>query len=432
MPSLRTVWLRSLEAISDDQLDEIAADGHTFARTEWYRLLDRAPLSDWTGGDVALGYVAVFEGERPVALCPVFRTRGRGVYFAYSIRRYYFEHWIEEARRSQPVENDSFARLRAAINGYRRVLDWSRAPLDEALIVTSPLSVRSLMAVSPSAESSRARLHDAIITCLQRYSRSRRLPLWFLGVSGETSRLSESLARHGFQRTFLLHDNVIDLENYQRFGDYLQSFRRSTRRALHREATTPDRLGVEFQLVDDVDRVADEIAEVDARSQGRLDDSRLRQPSEFWSHLGRSHGHKAEVILARYDDRILGFHVLLRNDRRGEMWSYRVGRILGESSISRAMAGSLLFHEPIRRAIALGYRRIWLGPMGYESKTLRGARQVPIYSHFWFPRHCDRWLLAPYLEEFGKVTREQIARSLDRPARLKAALKQAPRRSQER
>ena len=427
MVALRTNFVTDLSALSDESLSEVTADGHSFSSAEWYRLIDGVNLSRLTGGNVRLAYAVTTEDGRPNSLVPLMRISGRGAYFAYSIRRYYFERWMEELLRVHPSPKGSFARLLTGVKTYKRLLDWSGSPLDDCLIVGSPLALRGHIPVSPSASTPRDRVYGSLLTTLQRYSRRHQVPLWFFGIAGERGRLAKSLESFGCQRAFMFHDNVVELDDYRRFSDYMQSFRRSTRRAFNREIVGTERAGFEFTHTDEIENVADDLADLHARCHTRADDSQVLQPREFWSALGQAFGPRAEAILAHGRNKTLGFHVLIRNERRGEMWTYRAGRVETGQSHDRILNSSLCFYEPIRRAIALGYRRLWLGPASYEAKALRGARQVPVYNYFWFPRHWDRWVLMPYIEQFGEISRQQITRALDRPTRVRAALKKLSR-----
>lgn len=423
MVTIRTSLVTDLSTISDESLSEITADGHSFSSAEWYRLVSGTDISRLTGGDVRLGFAVTTENDRPVSLVPLMRIRGRGAYFAYSIRRYYFERWMEELLRQHPSPKGAFSRLLRGVKSYKWLLERSGTPIDDCLIVGSPLALRGHVPVSPSAESPRGSIYSSLITTLQKYSRRHQLPLWFFGIVGERGRLAQSLERFGCQRTFMFHDNVVELDDYRRFSDYLQSFRKSTRRAFTRELLSTERAGFDFTHTDEVETVAEELADLHARCHSRVGDSQVHHPREFWSNMGHIFGPRAEAIFAHDRDKTLGFHVLIRNERRGEMWTYRAGRVETGQPRERIINSSLCFYEPIRRAIALGYRRLWLGPASYEAKALRGARQVPVYNYFWFPRHWDRWMLMPYLEQFGEISRQQINRALERPTRVRAALK---------
>ena len=427
MLRIETSLVAGRSGLSPDELAEIAADGHTFASADWIRLLESTDLSRMIGSPCSLGFAITRENRRPVALVPLLLMRGRSRYAPYSIRRHYFETWVDELRRAHPLVQARFEKLVRSVRWYRTLLDASRAPLDDVLLVGSPMASRTQVAIAPSLSSSRSRIHRSMIGVLQKYARRQRLPLWFFGLAGQRSRWGDSLLEAGCQRSFLCFESVVDVEPFRRFGDYLQSFRRSTRRAIQREMTLAERLGIQIRHTDDVFDASHDIAYLETRSRLPSDDQALRPSREFFETLGRQLGSKAEAFLAERNDRSLGYHLILRNERRGELTSYRVSELPLADGKDRFAHSSLAFYEPIRRAIALGYRRVWLGSSQPHATYLRGARSVPIYSYFWFPRHWDRWCLNPYLQRFGEVTEARLRYAIERPTPWREALRRTAR-----
>ena len=97
MARLETVFLRTLRGLDSNQLDEITADGHAFASRQWFELLESLDLNEITQGDVELAFATVFVDGNPELIQPIMPAHGSGIHFLYSLRRYYFETWIEEA-----------------------------------------------------------------------------------------------------------------------------------------------------------------------------------------------------------------------------------------------------------------------------------------------------------------------------------------------
>lgn len=417
MAVLRTTFVPNLTTICDEVLDEITADGHTFASTAWYRFLDSLPLQEIVGGDVELSYAVVWAGETPVCVTPVLRARGQGVYFVYSLRRYYFEHWIEEAIRMQPDKSQFYARLLSGVSCYRKVMEWTGSSLDDCLIVTGPLSYRGEIPVAPSSPVPRHQVYASLVKELQKSARRRRIPLWFLALQGNT-RLTKVLETAECESSFLFYDNRIDLEDYESFDDYLFSFRRTTRRAFQRDMRRTEEAGVEFQFLPSFHEHKETLADLYSKTYAKYGNSFYRHPSYFWNALQTHLGDRAEAIVAKKDGAMLGFSILLHNERRGEMYTYRIGRQADDSCDGIPYYFGLSFYGPIQRAIERNYRRIWLGPASYEAKNVRGADQVPLFNYFWFPRRWDRWFLQPYLTLFGQVSKEEIDRTLLRTQKV--------------
>jgi hypothetical protein len=421
MPRLKVTLLDSLDCIDAETMDEITADGHTFASSGWFRLLASSDLSALTGGTVQLAFATVFADEVPICLCPVLRAKGEGIYFVYSLRRFYFEHWIEEAVRMDPSKADHFARLNQGVSAFRHLLEWTGSSLDECLIVTNPLSYRGHIPIAPSAPVSRLEVYSELVGFLKRLSRRCNRPLWFLGIEEDEIRLRQVLGEAKTTPSFLFYDNRINLENFESFDDYLQQFRRTTRRAFQRDMRRSAEAGVELDFISSIDEHADELTSLYQETYSKYGESFFQQPPTFWKNLKANLGTSVEAIVARRQDRMLGFSILLHNERRGELWTYRIGRTADPELADVPYYFSLSFYGPIQRAIDLGYRRIWLGPASYEAKGVRGAALVPLWNYFWFPRRIDRWCLAPYLALFGKISREEIEKSLGRPVRREEA-----------
>lgn len=418
MAKLRTELLGSLRGLPRAELEEVTADGHTFASAAWYQLLEQSDLRTIIGGQTDLAFLVTWADDAVVAACPVLRVKGAGAYFLYSLRRYYFEHWIEEATRLAPDQRAKFARLFTMVSLYRSLLEKSGSALDDCLVVTCPLAYRGRIPVAPSSPVGRAAIYRQMIRTLQRHARALRLPIWFLAVEADDNRLTDTLEQEGCTRSFLFHDNQIALEGFRSLDDYLGSFRRTTRRAMARDLRRCAEAGITFSFEHNLAARSEEFATLYRATYSKYGESFFRHPPRFWADLGQCLGDEAEAIIAQRQGELLGFSILLKNERRGEMWTYRIGRTPPVDQDEAPYYFGLSFYGPIGRAIELGYRRLWLGPAAYEAKSVRGAFQVPLESFFWFPRRWDRWFLAPYLRLFGEVTRAEIAKSIRRPIRL--------------
>jgi uncharacterized protein len=418
MVRLETVFLPSLRGLDADQIDEIGADGRVFANRFWFELLESLDLDEITQGDVQLSFATVFADGKPELIQPLLRARGSGVYFLYSLRRFYFEYWIEEAVRLRPTKQEQFAKIFAGVTKFRKALEWTGAPLDDCWMVGSPLSYRCHPAASPSAPVERIALYCRLIADLQRLSRVSKKPLCFLGVEGlgAIDPWREALTEAGCAESFLFYDNMLKLDAFETFDDYLHSFRRTTRRAMQRDLKRTQDAGIDLRVLQEFGGLDDSFAGMYKETYSRHGTSYYHHPASFWRTLSERCGATTEAAAAFHQEELIGFSVLLESRRRGEMWTYRIGRRTDGPWGDAPYYFALSFYTPIRRAIELGYRRLWLGPAGYEAKRVRGAEQIPLYSYFWFPRRFDRWTLQRYLRLFGKITKKQLDLSLDPPA----------------
>ena len=415
MVRLETVFLPTVRGIDPDQLDEITADGRVFASRQWFELLESLDLDEVTQGEVQLAFATVFADGRPELVQPVLRAKGSGMYFLYSLRRYYFEYWIEEAVRLRPEKQTAFAKIFAGVTKFRKALEWSGAPLDDCWIIGSPISYRCHPASSPSASVTKIELYGRLIADLQRLSRATRKPLCFFGVeeTGPVDPWRSALRESGCAESFLFYDNVLKLDAFETFDDYLHSFRRTTRRAFERDLKRTKEAGIDLRILDEFAGLGPAFADMYRETYARHGTSYYHHPASFWRTLSEQCGTTTEAAAAFHQDALIGFSVLLESRRRGEMFTYRIGRRAEGSWGEAPYYFALSFYTPIRRAIELGFRKIWLGPAGYEAKRVRGAEQVPLYSYFYFPRRFDRWTLQRYLKLFGKITRKQLEHALE-------------------
>jgi predicted N-acyltransferase len=147
-------------------------------------------------------------------------------------------------------------------------------------------------------------------------------------------------------------------------------------------------------------------------------DEHFHHPASFWSALGRHVAPHAEAVIASCGNEPVGFSALLhKND---DLYFWRVGRTY-EGTVSDApVYFNLAFYEPIKRALELGAKRIWLGSGAWEAKRRRGALGHALYSYIWFPRRWARWVLMPYLETFTRISQQQMAEATQPSAYLKA------------
>jgi len=411
-PTLQTRIEPTLASLSDESLQAITADGHTFASAGWFRLLEGLDLSALTGGQVTLEFAVVTAAGRPVAACPVLRARGPGLHALYSIRHYYFEYLFEQAAQSGAMDVRQSARLASLVGLLGRFLETIGCQLDDSLIVCNPLSYRGSISMVPSPPVEREKIIREVVSTLQQYAGEIQRPLCFLCFEGGDDPSARVLRQAGCREVFLFHDNKLDLSGFRCFDDYLQAFPSRYRKKIKKEIRQTADAGVRFWPVDDLALHADNFSRLYEETYSKHSASILRHPPRFWTALKETLGSDVEALLVEHEDRLVGFSVLLRCDRRREMWVYRGGRHDCDRLKDVPYYFGMGCYEPLRRAIELGYQTLWLGPAGYETKIRRGARQTPLFSYFWFPRLRERYLLGRVLRRFGLVVRSQVDKSL--------------------
>jgi hypothetical protein len=263
-------WLDDLAELSPEQLELLLSQAGTFARPEWYRLISGLDLAAIMGGAPELRWLAAFDSSGlAVGLCPVLRARGAGIYFLHSIRQHFFEHWIEEAIRLNPDAGRKYGRIARIVGGLGRLLEWTGSRLDDALLILNPLSYRSTIATSPLAGPLRGSIVRALIGEARAESNRLGRVLWMPAIEDDDADLIGLAERSGLARTFLLHDNRLDLTSFPNFDAWLGSFSRTTRRAFQKDIRRCDEAGVRFTFTDRFTDRTERMAELHRRTYAR-------------------------------------------------------------------------------------------------------------------------------------------------------------------
>lgn len=398
--------LSSLDSFSDEQLDRVTATASVFFDRRWFRMLDRLDLAPLVRGEIALRYVVASRSAEPVALCPFFVTRSRSIYFFYSLEKFFFTSWQAELLRLDPTRAGWIRWVSRVVAAYRALARATGAGTDGWVLAGSPLSHRGDIAVAPMPDADERRARDAVIKQLEEIARHENLPLCFFGVQEQQADLRQTLVARGFEELFLVHDNLLEVRA-QTFDDYLGQFRSDARRLFNREMKQARSSGVRFEITSDLDQLSDRLARLYDATYSKYGDEHFHHPASFWAALGRYVSPHAEALVAYSGREPVGFSLLL--NKQGELWFYRVGRTYDGPVGEAPVYFNLAFYEPVKRAIELGARRIWLGAGAWEAKRRRGAVGSALYSYLWFPRRWARVVLMPYLKTFTQISREQMS-----------------------
>lgn len=400
--TLRSRFHDSLAHLSDAELDTLTAESSVFLGRRWLRMLDAVDLSPLVRGKVSLQYAIAYDGDTPLALCPFFVTSGGDIHPHYSFKKFFFTGWRADLERLSPNSRGWSALAAGAASVYYSLARHSGVAMDRAVIVASPLSLRGGIACAPGAAELQLRTRCTIIEGLRQLALEECCPLYFYGVEEQDTALRDALTAGAFQQLFLFHDNYIDVPG-QRFDDYLGQFKSDARRRLRKEMGIAQTAGVRIERVSrlaDMGALFERFYEVTYSKYGK---THFCHPPWFWAALEQHVSPLVEALVAFKGSEPIGFSLLLRDLK--DLWFYRVGRAVAEPM--EALYFNLAFYEPMRRAYALGARRLWLGPGGYETKRLRGARRRPVYGYTWLPRLWSRSVLRPYLSVFSRLNHAQ-------------------------
>jgi predicted N-acyltransferase len=415
IPGLQTLSWRVVESLASypsELLEQVTREASIFFDAAWFRMLETLDLSQLVGGPVRLRYVVVETADdvRPLAVCPLLVCRDPGIYFFYSLDKYFFLHWAVEAARLEPEKAGFFQKLARFTNAYRAVAKCCGANMNGWVLAVSPLSHRGDVAVDPRVlgADNRARVLQTAIDGLKHVAARERLPLCFFGVEERRDELRRALRTADFRELFLVYDHALPLAKLATVEDYLGKFRSSGRRLFRREIQAAGRAGFHFERISDPGRLASDLARLYASTYDRYGEEHFLHPAAFWSALGEHLGPRAEALVAYRGRQVAGFSLLLA---KNDLWFYRVGRRYDQHTEQGRVYFNLAFYEPIRRALEANGRGgerlnyLWLGAGATEAKHRRGGTGHALYSYLWFPRRWDGWLLMPYLDNFAKISR---------------------------
>lgn len=395
--------------LSDADRERFAAVGRSYNCPAWWDAFDDVPIGEITGGEVSLRYVVVREGGAVAAIQPLLHLRGAEQVFAYNLRRHYFAHFFE---RSGDIPID--ARTRRLFNlarGYGKVLRGIGCPMDELLVATSPLSYGDGLAMADDDPARRTRCRTVVAEVLQAEARRLRCPVLLPFLPPDLAELHAA----GFREVFQFYDNRIPLDAYETFDDYLATFSKSSRQNKRREMRRTAEAGIVFETIDDPAPIADRVRELYEGTCSRHADNFPRFPARYWVDLKRSFGERLRFLLAKRGGEVVGFHTLLECPVTGDLCSHRTGREYGDGLDEVPFYFEMCFYEPIRRALAGGFRGLRLGPGADQGKARRGAQQIPQHGYVWFPRAIDRFLMGRYMLRFGRMLEGVIAKTSDVP-----------------
>ncbi len=168
----------------------------------------------------------------------------------------------------------------------------------------------------------------------------------------------------------VVHHAVIDTE-FGTFEDYAASLSRARRQRLHHETRRFRDAGFVVERMEpvDVSALVPLLGQVQAK-YGEAPPDRMLE--SYLDSLVAAFGERANVLVARADERLAAFQVLC--DMGQEWWLRCFGCDYSMSLLRTAgVYFNLAIYESIRRAVRGGAKRLCLGTGSLEAKTLRGA-----------------------------------------------------------
>lgn len=414
----------SLSGLRDWEVDQLTLGASAWFDRRWFRLLDAVELPALLRGELAFRYVVVRRGQAPVAVCPFLVTRSGSIYFFYSLEKYFFTAWQEELLRLHPESRRWIRGVSAVVEGYRRLAWLLKSGLEGWVLAVSPLTYRGGIAQAPGSPEEVRAVRGAVLEALEEVAREERLPLCFYGLDAAEQPLRQALRESGFHELFLFYDSRIDID-FQSLNGYLAHFEGRHRRKFRHEMRQVEELGYRFERLEDFGRLGSTLERFYEATYSKYGEDHFHQPASFWPQVERHLGSMVETLVAWRGGQPKGFVTLI--ERGDEVWAWRSGRTPEEGEKENPIYFHLAFYEPLKRALARGASRLWLGPGAWGVKRRRGARGQPIHGYLWFPRRLSRAVLLPYLSTFSRISQQQLSQEVEPPSPPEAP--RAPRRA---
>jgi predicted N-acyltransferase len=409
--SYDTKVVDSLRDVSDAELDEVTAGANLFLDRRWLRIFETVELSTLVRGEAPLRYVTVRSGGALVAVCPFLTTRSPTIITLYSLEKFFFTSWKANLARMNP-KSASWARwLARAAEAYRRMARLLRTGVEGWVLAAGPLSSRGGIACRATDPAELRRIHEAVVKALQDVSRTERLPLCFFCLEAHDP-LRDALKEDGFEELFFTYDNRIDTE-VRDFDAYFDRFPGKPRRNFKSELRRVEREGYRFEVVRDFASIAPRIEQFYTTTYSKYGTEYPFMPADFWRRVQQSMGPGAEAVVAYRGEELVGFSLLLH--KGDEMFVYRTGRPPKVDGQEPPVYFNLVFYEPIRRAVELKVKRIWMSGGAWEAKKRRGAIGFPLYNSFWFPTARSRVVLGKFLSIYSGMSFKQVSRVVALP-----------------
>jgi predicted N-acyltransferase len=402
---LQVEVVTSLAAFSDAELDRVTRSSCLQLSRPWLRLVDAIDLQPLIGETVQLRYVIARRAGELIGLCPFFIAAHPSVRFANSFEKAFFTGLKDELLRGADASPELVRWLMLFLRQYRRLLHLLRIRTDGWLLAVSPLSFRGGIPTVTLDDFQRRAVQAAIIARLKQLAAAENLPLCLMCVPGEDEPLRQCARAQGLEELFLSYDLYIPLPG-TRVDDFLAAQTRKRRARIRNEMKHQQRNGVTLQPLADWNDFAPEMTRMYENVYAQYGEH-FSYPPALWRALSQQLGAQAQAIVARKGDETLGFTTLLHDGKRdGDLMVYRIGRRSAEET--DRIYFDLVFYEPLRRAYALGCKRLWVGAGAFAGKLHRGAVGHPLFAYMWLPTPRARLLLLPYLRRLTNYVAKQL------------------------
>jgi predicted N-acyltransferase len=361
-PQLTVRWDNAIDAVGEPAWQATAHDRSFFLSYPWLLGAERTLTPDPC-------YLSLWRADNddPVACAPAQHIAPGASYFYYDLPR-----MLSDADTVAELAPFLTAEEKSRLAATAELLRERSAQLYPALLAVANGMAAGLCLHPDLRDGERAAVAEAAVVALTTRARSMDAPvagLLYL-ARGDDPELAASLATAGFVSGTVAAECVMPV-HWDSFDEYAESFGKKRRYAIRREAAAFERAGLGME-VGDATALGPEIAELQAQLRVKYG-----HPGDTASILRSYHrmrerlGPYVRVFIARRGSAAVGFLLVLADGDR--YYTKSIGfdyTALGQDFCYF----TVLFYEPVRRAIAEGVRLIHYGVDSYDAKITRGCR----------------------------------------------------------
>lgn len=339
-------WDRAIDAVGEPAWQAAASGRSFFLSYPWLRGAERTLTPDPC-------YLSLWHDGDAVACAPAQHVVDGGGYYYYDLPR-----------------------ILAESDGAAGVLRERRQELYPALLAVANGMAAGLCLRQDLPGPERAAAARAAVEALADRAESVSAPVtgWLYLARDDDPELAASLDAAGFATGTVSAECVLPVR-WGSFDDYVQSLSKKRRYVVRREAAAFENAGLRME-VGDASALTPEIAGLQAQLRAKYG-----HPSDLAAILRSFHQMRerlapyVRVFTARRGGAAVGFVLVLAYD--GVYYTKSAGFDYGSLGADFCYF-TVLFYEPVRRAIEDGTRLIHYGIDSYDAKLMRGCRLRPL------------------------------------------------------
>jgi predicted N-acyltransferase len=363
--------ISSIEAIAADEWNRIVGENRLICRHEFLLAVERSRLSDFIHA-----YVLLYEGDQLVghaSLCAL------------------------------STELDTFATgyLKRCIECIRKV--WKGFLVLRSVECGCPIALGSTITLTDSCNQAEA-IHLLTVAAEQLAAAHRMKVIMFRDFTEQDRTTQEALKQSGYSSLPNLPSAELSI-SWDTFDGYLHSLRSSYRNKVKARKKALREAGITIEYVQDFGHLADDLLRLWTNVYDRAKEYRREVlNADFFRNMNALLGSRTGVIAAMHEGRLVGFVLLLFDDRT--LVPLYCG--LDYSVVNHCPVYINLFYSAIDIAISSSHDSIDFGITTLEPKIEIGAELAPLTMYMKDTRPIT-----------GKVTPRLFAQMTPAPPSLK-------------